>query len=449
MNITSAQLNALLECERMLEQIQRGVFAEQNALNRLRDGVIDLRERLETPTGNTLGIIAKRLIPSISLIDIAPTLSVPFTIMQGECALQCRVNNKIVRFLRDNGLLRLQTFNSDCTHVETNIIWPNLPGCTAEMTLQYVSRCHIVLDGRDPHFSPCYYLKETESSKISLLKSLNNQFLWSFHDKVSQITKWSPFNLSTQPSIRCHKEASEAISLIRPSLTDNGNKYFKDFDVYGIDINSSGEVPFTVFMEPKSFPSRIDDRIRVSKFMWAVTVIANDGICGNHAEIIIEGINDKAGTLVVDVGDNNGGPKAFIPTEKIPVGESFIWKSHFSPRIESIKITPEELTYQERTQVWMVSSQKVHEMLQAIKEECLVDWDNRDQGGYLRNKFSPFGKSSIFAAGGHNCFTWIVEKLKMLGIFLGEIPGEEIACLVKRVTKLDSEHKKLPVAPWL
>ncbi len=51
--------------------------------------------------------------------------------------------------------------------------------------------------------------------------------------------------------------------------------------------------PLIIEVEPRSQRSKIDDKVLVSKFMWAVTMIANQGSNGNHAQLIVEGLNNS------------------------------------------------------------------------------------------------------------------------------------------------------------
>lgn len=86
------------------------------------------------------------------------------------------------------------------------------------------------------------------------------------------------------------------------------------------------EQPVCIEIEPVSAPSRIDERVRVSKFTWAVTLITHDGSNGNHAKIIVEGINDGF------YSDENPRIKN---GETVKDGEKFIYMAQFNPPIKS------------------------------------------------------------------------------------------------------------------
>lgn len=97
------------------------------------------------------------------------------------------------------------------------------------------------------------------------------------------------------------------------------------------------------------------------------------------------------------------------------------------------------------SQVWMVPSEKIHDMLDRIKQERYLEMDPL----YVRDSFSYSGCNSIFSNGLHNCLTWAIEKLQSIGIQIDEIPGSWIASLVKRATSYESTHRNLKVAPWI
>ena len=75
------------------------------------------------------------------------------------------------------------------------------------------------------------------------------------------------------------------------------------------------ERPIYVEIEPFSVASRIDKRIRVSKFTWAVMITTgHDGLCGMHASILIEGIANAR--------------FAFGKRIETPPGEYFMCQAH-------------------------------------------------------------------------------------------------------------------------
>ncbi|MEK7339583.1 MAG: hypothetical protein AABZ92_02575, partial [Verrucomicrobiota bacterium] len=137
--------------------------------------------------------------------------------------------------------------------------------------------------------------------------------------------------------------------------------------------------PLLIEIEPISAPSVIDERVRVSKFTWAVTLVTHTGSEGNHARIIIEGINDGF--------HDEEAPRIGI-AKKVEIGEKFIHLADYSPQIQSGLLSPDALEYETRTEIWMRSSNKVKKMLEAIKKEQYFP--------AYRRPFNFYGKNSKF-----------------------------------------------------
>lgn len=178
-------------------------------------------------------------------------------------------------------------------------------------------------------------------------------------------------------------------------------------------------------IEPISSPSRIDKRMGVSKFMWAVTLITHKGSEGNHAKIIVEGIND---------GFYSSEHPRVKNGETIGYGKKFTYMTEFNPPIKSkIFSEKEELLYETRTEIWMKTSNEVKKMLENIEEEKRLN----------SIKFKFLGASSLFYIFGskpyHNCFTWAKKHLKTLNIDLGKGYMDVIGAIVKGYT-IDKEE---------
>jgi heme/copper-type cytochrome/quinol oxidase subunit 2 len=170
--------------------------------------------------------------------------------------------------------------------------------------------------------------------------------------------------------------------------------------------------PLLIEIEPKiTAPSVIDSRVIVSKFTWAVTLIthkgqSNESFYGNHAEIVVEGIND---------GYYDEKSPLIGNAKSIAIGEKFIHLAHLLPPIESGIISPDDLLFETRTEIWMRTSDKVKTMLENITFEKKLP---RDQ----RVNFNLAGKDAyahkIFDENGDNCFTWARGHLKTIRIDL-------------------------------
>ena len=133
----------------------------------------------------------------------------------------------------------------------------------------------------------------------------------------------------------------------------NGNRQLKR-NAEIIDALALIGAPFLIEIEPISKPSRIDDKVLVSKFRWAVTLICYNGSDGNHTSIIVEGLND---------GEFKG-------LKYVTVGNYFMYKSEFcnTNLIKSKQFTS-DLEIDQRTQVWKVSSGKAVRLLKNIKKQ--------------------------------------------------------------------------------
>ncbi|VHO03601.1 hypothetical protein [Candidatus Rhabdochlamydia sp. T3358] len=200
--------------------------------------------------------------------------------------------------------------------------------------------------------------------------------------------------------------------------------------------------PLLIEIEPISLPSVIDERVRVSKFTWAVTLVTHTGSEGNHARIIIEGIND---------GFYDEEAPQIGTAKKVEIGEKFIHLADYSPQIQSGLFSPDALEYETRTEIWMRSSDKVKKMLEAIKKEQYFPAYRRPFNFYGKNskfyQFTPWGKKWRIFSGkvGDNCFTWARDKLKMINIDLGEGYTDLVVAMAKNYTRDKEEYKTLPI----
>lgn len=195
--------------------------------------------------------------------------------------------------------------------------------------------------------------------------------------------------------------------------------------------------PLFVEIEPISILSRIDPNVRVSKFMWAVGLITHEGWEGNHAQIIVEGINDEFYDTKYSKIKN---------IEMIRMGEKFTYMCEFNPPIESRLFPPEqELPYETRTLLHMRTSEQVKKMIEAIEKEKLEKPNFNHLGKKsIIYKLNPH-KFDLSGTVGDNCFTWSREKLRMVDIDLGKSFIDYAAALAKNYTKEKEECKKFSV----
>ncbi|KIC72637.1 hypothetical protein DB44_CD00010 [Candidatus Protochlamydia amoebophila] len=155
---------------------------------------------------------------------------------------------------------------------------------------------------------------------------------------------------------------------------------------------------FIVEIEPYNAPSQLDERVRVSSFQWAVTLITYDGILNNHALICFEGITE--GNYFAKIGHFNGSNVELIKNFK-------------------------KVKFQTRSVIWMKQSEEVQKVIDIIDEED-------------RNRvvipYSYCGESSIMG-GNSNCLDWARKKLRLLDIQLEKSAFESLAALAKLYTK--------------
>jgi hypothetical protein len=200
--------------------------------------------------------------------------------------------------------------------------------------------------------------------------------------------------------------------------------------------------PLLIEIEPISAPSRIDPRIRVSKFTWAVTLVTHSGSEGNHAKIVIEGINDGF--------YDEEAPRIGV-ARKVGIGEKFIHLADYSPQIQSGLLSPDDLEYETRTEIWMRPSNKIKKMLEDIKKEQYFPTCRRPFNFYGKASkfytFTPWDKKWRIFSGetGDNCFTWARDKLNTIDIDLGKGYLDFVVAMAKNYTRDKQEYKTIPI----
>lgn len=199
------------------------------------------------------------------------------------------------------------------------------------------------------------------------------------------------------------------------------------------------ERPLFVEIEPISSPSHIDERIHVSKFTWAVTLITRTKHFGSHAQIIVEGLNDG----YYDVETTR-----LVEMNTIGLGEKFIHISEFNPPVRSGLLPSDKFEFGTRTEIWMRPSHKVKEMLKDIEYEKPFPKGrlgfNLSGINSLLYKVPIPNNKFISKESGHNCFTWARDKLQMLDIDLGSSTAGAIITIPRTYTKPKEEYIEIP-----
>ncbi|NGX47786.1 MAG: hypothetical protein K1000chlam3_01169 [Chlamydiae bacterium] len=163
-----------------------------------------------------------------------------------------------------------------------------------------------------------------------------------------------------------------------------------------VDLKFYGK-RFKLVLEPNNCQSRIDSRVRLSELFWGVTLVSHKGPCGNHAQIVIEGMDE--GSYFMEIAAFNG-PNS----------------------VKYADITNKKLRYEKRSHIWKVERYWEGESLRLKieKSECNPP-----------KEFACGGRYSICSKGADNCFTWAVEMLKAAGIELEKSRIRSVASIVR------------------
>ncbi len=270
-------------------------------------------------------------------------------------------------------------------------------------TMKLLKNCFVALeDDGSPVFSLSYHtLSSTDGSGAICADLLLRQkdSIWNIYDKKTQRVT---FIKEGSLSYRC---SPATIAFFKnkniASVTDQ-ILYARELILYKKPCSSA------FYLEPIHQSSGFNTDILVSKFMWAVTLIRYLGPSGNHAELIIEGIND-----------------GFFPKEIVPIGKYFLYladllgakkimKEGLETEVRAIRTSLKSkfnLKYEARSSTWKCTSNSVKDMIHAIEEEK----------GDPPPGFAIYGRHSIFASKKvveDSCITWALSRLKLINIVL-------------------------------
>lgn len=265
---------------------------------------------------------------------------------------------------------------------------------------------------------------------------------------------------------RHHEDSAEKINDLDPkkqvSLIE---EYFLD----GLSCGSTG-IPDAVILTPKIIKnSHIDQRVLLSKFKWAVTLIRHGGIANNHAMLVVEGVADRNDfhldrktSQIINNGDyfmflvhfdGKGGALKCLEKaadeckEDRVLGPVLAATTIISSRciggnndpgsVEIINMSPkpETLRYTERSEVSKVDSVWAAEMLDVISKE------NNKELPTL--KLNILGKYSIFSMPDEiSCLDYCLGKLEFLGMSMPSYPSKYLANITKNYTQAKDYHQK-------
>lgn len=260
-----------------------------------------------------------------------------------------------------------------------------------EEEIEQLKNCQVInfTDGM-PHFGEPHFTWSNQHYTL-YLSTFKDLLIWSLKTSGEAIIQRIMVthkgtllekNKCASTTIEMFKTFFENNALNSPSYNEYCIAALKRFQIHAIKKNKSDIKPFQVYVKSISAQSYIEKKIEISFFYWAVTLIADGrGSQGNHAAIIIEGLDD-----------NN---------------QYFIHKAEFDGKnIKSEKINENEAFYEERTEVWIRNNASVRNMLDLIEKQ-------------KKNppSFSLLGADSMFSSK-HNCFTWAKKMLKIADIHL-------------------------------
>lgn len=153
------------------------------------------------------------------------------------------------------------------------------------------SRLEVVLDKGDHAIfaQPCG--KWNLVDKVVWLLPVRNNLVWQIFDSIHGTCTQTPFVPSTETNV-CSEDAINFINDLPHLSPLECGIACKKLNVYCKELNSISST-WKVGMIPISAKSRFDPEVNISPFMWAVTLIGTKGKTGLHAEIVIEGVNNK------------------------------------------------------------------------------------------------------------------------------------------------------------
>lgn len=174
-------------------------------------------------------------------------------------------------------------------------------------------------------------------------------------------------------------------------------------------------LPFVPFLKPVTMPSLVDDRIVISRFQWAVTLVSTQNPdIDRHAMLLIEGINiDSPFYNIAHFVQGNGGRV----------------KIHF--------LNKNEIAFDYKGSTWKRSALKMDKM----RETIILQSDN----AIPVPRFNRLGGRTVAPLSGHNCLTWALEMLQIIDVELPRAPLDWAIALPSSYTPYPRSHR--PVAP--
>lgn len=299
-----------------------------------------------------------------------------------------------------------------------------LAGRSLKQMMNHLNNCFVALenDGTPVFSQSCHSLSIATKSGTTRYELLLRQkdLIWNIYQEDDRVisTKETPF------SYRCSDDTLKLFQTAQKgSLTDQ-ILFARELVLYKNDSDS-------ISFEPIHDHSGFHEEVLISKFMWAVTLIRYKGISGNHAEIVIEGIND-----------------GFFPQEYASIGKYFMYladltgtqmvkkdgKEREVRAIRSILKDKFLLRYEERSTTWKRTSEHVKDMINAIETEKA----DPPSGFALYGRHSFLASKKIVE---DSCITWALDKLAKIHIVLGKSPHSQFFTDTSHYTRYKQDQK--------
>lgn len=352
------------------------------------------------------------------------------------------VNGKVINVSKVKDRLEIQVFNPNTRRVK---VWDLGKDSTQQKQIDYLQSCDVVLESNDSCIFTRPFCRETLRNTGSIddvctLIQGETGVFWQYHTTVwkyggkTRFTKQTPLPgifvdgggywdaWDSKKEIEEFREKAfvgkvskdECLEFLenyrvkdfRSLLGEKNDKKDDGLDFYTrqrlkmmITGSTSGKVDWLVRVSPIFKNSHFSKFSQVTPRRWGVTLISaprrDTGDFGNHAQIIIEGIKNRAYFMKL----------AHLRRAKEEEVESLLNRGV----VRLVDMTGNNIEYSKRTKCFIVKRQKAEEMLTSIK---------RDEKKPPR--LNIFGSHSVFAKNGEeSCFTWARDKMKIADIDLG------------------------------
>ncbi|MGK5595610.1 MAG: hypothetical protein ACSNEK_09690 [Parachlamydiaceae bacterium] len=300
---------------------------------------------------------------------------------------------------------------------------------TKDRSLKLIKTLPIIknndLDFAHPH--QCHEIMLLGYKVHLLLLETDKSIFWRFIDEPANESFCYPFDPASVTSLASQNTVG---------IFKNPRRHSQRFLIsalsekqIGIHYQQSTLDPRTIDLKllrvrPLESRSRIDPRVSISPFQWAVTLVAYGGSVGhcsclskgNHAQLIVEGIDEE--------------------------GKPFVKMIHHTGP-QGVKVEPltdkSKVLFGERSMIWKKPAWRVQKLINQAKQDETL-------GPALG--FNIFGEKSFLyitkgVPGAHNCFSYSRDRLKLIDVHLKNVAFEWIAVKTKSFTKKAKAFKQL------